>query len=490
MKPRLLLGEQTPRLSVSPSGHFFTYQGKTILMLGDSGTQCVPQNQNIDYREWIDYCASVGINAVHVWAILAPRQKQDGSEVEGRYGYVYPGLTPWARKTSGPDAYDQLKQWDLLKFDDANYWPWMRDLCSYAASKGMIVGITVFFGWPKHSDDWQYHPFNIGNGGHDNNAVQRIYSPGSEVLDEPWSDNWPSAKKTQWIWEKYCQKLIQETNSFGNAFYVFMDEHSYSEGNCGNHFLNFFKNRRALWADWNSRRANVDIVYQQRVDPKTEFFRKPFRPHLELEEGPYQGEGVRHNVWKHGIRGGHYFMHNDQNQETKQTGVMVYDPYVRVGRKDKVQERERWIGYASRLFNEHIKNLDPMIPRDELATGAHCLCNPGVEYVLYTQNGGTICIDLSNVTGAFDIEWYNPRTGIVTPVGQTTGGAWRQFTALDNNDWALHLFKTSAKGNYDFKWYDVTSGHTITQTNVSVPAGDQIWRKPTGVYINRSVKVH
>ena len=47
-------------------------------------------------------------------------------------------------------------------------------------------------------------------------------------------------------------------------------------------------------------------------------------------------------------------------------------------------------------------------------------------------------------------------------------------------------------GNYDLKWYDITNGNTITQTNVSVPAGDQIWPKPLGigdelaVYIKRS----
>ena len=52
--------------------------------------------------------------------------------------------------------------------------------------------------------------------------------------------------------------------------------------------------------------------------------------------------------------------------------------------------------------------------------------------------------------------------------------------------------RNMTKGNYDFKWYDVTNGNTITQTNVSVAGGDQIWQKPSGVgselavYIKRS----
>lgn len=436
------------RLSVSSSGHYLVYKNKAILMFGDSGTHVVLQDRNIDYRQWIDYSASVGINALHVWAMVAPMQKQDGSVIEGRYGYVYPGLTPWARKTTGPDANDQLKQWDLKQFDDVNYWPRIKDLISYAASKDMIVGITVFFGWPKWDTnsrpDWSYHPFNIINGGHlyDNNAVRQIYSPGIEVLNESWSDSWLSTKKTQWIWEKYSEKLIQETNSFGNVFYVFMDEHSYSEGNSGDHFMNFFKKRNALWADWNARRSNVDIVYEQHADPLNEFFRQPLRPIMELEESPpYMGNELRYRIWRHGIGGGHYFVHNDQNQETKQTGIMVYDPYVQGGRKDKVQERERWIGYASQFFNQQIMDLEPMIPHDELAIGARCLANPGIEYALYAQNGGTISVDLRGITGSFKVKWYNPRTGLVTLAGQTTGGDWRQFTAFDNDDWALLLTK-------------------------------------------------
>jgi hypothetical protein len=51
--------------------------------------------------------------------------------------------------------------------------------------------------------------------------------------------------------------------------------------------------------------------------------------------------------------------------------------------------------------------------------------------------------------------------------------------------------KNMAAGLYDFTWYDVKSGHTIIQQNVSVDAGDQSWPKPARIgremaaYINR-----
>ena len=40
----------------------------------------------------------------------------------------------------------------------------------------------------------------------------------------------PRAKKVRRLWEKYSQKLIDETLGIGNVFHVFMDEHSYCTG--------------------------------------------------------------------------------------------------------------------------------------------------------------------------------------------------------------------------------------------------------------------
>ena len=126
-------GSNTSLLSASPSGHYVQYSGKALMLIGDSGTQCVMQNLNLDYRQWIDDCAQRGITAVHIWALVPPRQKRDGSVVEGRYDYIYPGATPWARRADGPPATDGWPQWDLTRFDEGNdpdkhYWPRLRDL--------------------------------------------------------------------------------------------------------------------------------------------------------------------------------------------------------------------------------------------------------------------------------------------------------------------------------------------------------------------------
>lgn len=441
-------------LGTSTSGHYVTYRGTPILLVGDSGTQCVLQNANLDALRWVDECAEAGLNTLHVWSFVAPRQQQDGSEVEERYGYVYPGLTPWARKTSGARARDGGYQWDLHRWDEAGYWPRFRALCDAAQARGLLLGITVFWGWPKHAPDWAYHPFNVANGGPVSDApkphvtqVQRIASPGTEVFQEPWSDGWDAAKQNQWHWEHFAEKLIRETARYDNIFFVSMDEHSYDEGNGGDHFRAFFQKRGCRWVDWDARRAAVDFVFeavshdgeQGRNAGVIEYFqREPARPFLILEGPPYQGEAMRMSLWTALIGGAGFVFHNDAEQETAQTGIMGYDPQVPGG--DTGSGRRAWLGHATRFFNGGIAVIDAMRPMNHLVgPGSFCLAAPGHTYAVYVQASAepAIHLDLADAPGNYTARFFNPRTGDWTPTQTCEGGGTHEFVKPSDGDWAL-----------------------------------------------------
>jgi len=453
-------------IGISDSGHYVTYKGETLMLIGDSGTQCVAQNANLNHRDWIDDCADRGIRAIHVWSFVAVRQKQDGSQIENRWGYIIPDVVPWARKTSGPLAYDQRYQWDLQTFDEGpkkdmtHYWPRLRDLCSYAKSKNMLVGVSMFTGWSKHDYSWVYHPLNISNGGHLTNKKDAVIidTPGTEVWQESWSDSWSNARKTQWVWEQLSIKSINELGSLGNVFFVFFDEHSYSEGNMGDHFRDFFRNRGMLWIDWGQRRDSVDMVYDQfLMRPnknsrlEAQFGKTPIRPFFGFEEGGASGfnytSDLLEMVWRYSMAGGHYFHHNDERQETVTTGIMVYDPKTKPsGNKDKVLERLTWLGNASRFFNEHIDELDSMTPHNDLSSsGTYCLANPGREYVVYSKIGSAANFTV-NLSAAADktlnCRFYNPQNGVFKSTFQRAGGSSSEsFTKPDSNDWVLHILE-------------------------------------------------
>ncbi len=456
-------GRSADGLRVSPGGHYFTYNDQTVMLVGGSGTHCVMQNLKIDYRQWIDDLTARGVNAAHLWGLVAPRQKQDGSVIEGRYGYVYPGVTPWRRRAMGPNATDQLKQWDLTQFDEgtdpnAHYWPRLRDLVAYAKKKNMCVGITLFFGWPKwdtaRRPDWSYHPFNVVNGGHltDNDAVQMIESPGTEVLGEKWSDSWPAAKKTQWVWEKYCEKMITDLGHCRNVFFVFMDEHSYSEGNCGNHFMDFFKRRGQVYVDWDARRGSVDAVYtgtrtstNRNARAVREFNAMPTRPIMLLEGPPYElgSPGLRRSLWTFAIAGGHLFFHDDEGEGTLQTGIMGYDPNVKRGVKPL--RTYDWLGLIARFFNTKVLDLDKMKPHNELIVegkDAYCLADPGNDYAVYLRNGGSVTLKLPRTDGkTFAVEWLNPDTGEYYSEGRVVNGGTVTLTtpSFPEKDWVARV---------------------------------------------------
>jgi hypothetical protein len=72
-------------------------------------------------------------------------------------------------------------------------------------------------------------------------------------------------------------------------------------------------------------------------------------------------------------------------------------------------------------------------------SGSYCFGKAGSVFAIYAHKGGTIDVDLSVVAGVLSVEWFNPRTGIRSTAGSTTGGKTEMFTAPDMQDWVLVL---------------------------------------------------
>jgi len=72
-------------------------------------------------------------------------------------------------------------------------------------------------------------------------------------------------------------------------------------------------------------------------------------------------------------------------------------------------------------------------------SGSLCLADPGHEYMVYRNSGGTITINPSGIGPALRTEWLDPRTGARTPAEAVEGGAKLTFSCPDARDWVLHL---------------------------------------------------
>jgi hypothetical protein len=139
----------------------------------------------------------------------------------------------------------------------------------------------------------------------------------------------------------------------------------------------------------------------------------------------------------------HFLFHNDSGQEDVKTGIMVYDPNVQGGYKDKVLERLDWLGHASTFFNNTISYLDSMAAHNELISSAedtYCLANPGVEYAVYSWSGKSFGLDLSAAAGkTLSVRFYNPRNGQWTEPARFKADGIEKFEKPDSEDWAFHV---------------------------------------------------
>jgi hypothetical protein len=94
-------------------------------------------------------------------------------------------------------------------------------------------------------------------------------------------------------------------------------------------------------------------------------------------------------------------------------------------------------------FSQFVKTtaFERMAPADDLVvTGAaYVLAEEGASYVAYLYQGGTASINLTEVSGTVEVDWFNPRTGVFQDAPSVSGGAARSFTAPGAGDWALRL---------------------------------------------------
>jgi hypothetical protein len=84
-----------------------------------------------------------------------------------------------------------------------------------------------------------------------------------------------------------------------------------------------------------------------------------------------------------------------------------------------------------------------MEPADRLVSGAtgYGLAKSGQVYLVYLPAGGAASLDLTGVTGVFDVSWFDPRNGgglQTGSVARITGGAVVPIGLPPNNtglDW-------------------------------------------------------
>jgi hypothetical protein len=439
----------------SQAGHYLSWKGHPILLVGDSVTQgWMECGTNFDQRSYVDALAGRGVNLLMLWAFKgtdARRQQQDK-----RLGYDAPELWPWA---GSPEA----RSFDLRRFNPA-YFSRLKELVNYAESKGIVVLITVHDGWTKTCFDG--HPFNqaLGNGPLAAREQYVALADGRREMPAEFDAAWDWRQQNQYFQERFCAELIATLQPFSNVIYEMFNEGEWYDKarrrEHEQHFLAFFRarcqnlllsNSDAIAGDRPHQDAKVDVVTlhpQGWVGQAGLFasgFRKaPPRPYLYSEPVPeFDGEKpsldeIRRSMWEVTMAGAGWVNQNDPS--------FGWDKHAAIAAKAAPRDLAYdFAGHCARFFNEGSVRFWEMSPQSGLAGTGACLAQPGVEYLVYLASGGITTVDLSAARGReLRVRWFNPRTGEFQSAEAVQGGSSKQeFKPPFAGDAVLHLRSNS-----------------------------------------------
>ena len=99
-------------------------------------------------------------------------------------------------------------------------------------------------------------------------------------------------------------------------------------------------------------------------------------------------------------------------------------------------------GHCARFFNDSGIDLVGMVPDGRWASSGICMVAKGRRYIVYSQSGSSVTVNLSTETGEFVGRWYDPRTGQFSTSFTVQGGnAAVSINKPGGGDAVLHLEK-------------------------------------------------
>jgi hypothetical protein len=107
----------------------------------------------------------------------------------------------------------------------------------------------------------------------------------------------------------------------------------------------------------------------------------------------------------------------------------------------KAMEPQGWLYPYLDILGDFMESLPlaEMGQDSTISSTQACEFTHGVRYAIYAPNGGTFTVNLTGTSGTFDGQWLNPRTGAWSSTFTVEGGAVRNVTAPDGDDWVLRL---------------------------------------------------
>ncbi len=399
--------------------------------------------------------------------------------------YEQPQWQAWTRDTalvdplpyerSGPGlAADGKPKFNLDQFNEA-YFKRLRSRVIDAGSRGIYVSVMLFQGWSQNKlgdslcDPFRSHPFNKMN---NVNGID-VLNTNSDEAGKPTLHSLGNQAALKYQ-EAYVKKVIETINDLENVLYEIINEGGTTEW-CY-HMIHFIRSAEKNMAKQHliglGNRIAPPMLNKELWESPADYISPCWEPVGYSNPG---GLFVQHygydppannrdkvcipdtdHLW--GIGGNYKWVWKSM---TRGLNPIFMDPWQPVvGRVDPktadfafvggitTNQRNypdydllrKNMGYARHYAQK--MDLVHMTPREDLATTRYCLAKPGYEYLIYFPESGRATVDLTDVQGELEVEWFIPVTNQTLKNPNTVkGGYFANFTAPFVGDAVLYLKK-------------------------------------------------
>jgi len=161
---------------------------------------------------------------------------------------------------------------------------------------------------------------------------------------------------------------------------------------------------------------------------------------------------IRRAAWKATIAGG-VGIHVRHNALFCPAGITECDRYFHIAALHDELNSEGWLSHVNSFVQNHLGEIfGAMTPAPDLVNssgGKFALADPGRNRILFFLmgtgdawdggDGGPVSLTLGNTSGSFHADWFDPRTGILTPIGALPGGETHTLPPPSGEDWLVLL---------------------------------------------------
>ena len=441
-------GGGTGTSGLTRAGRWFQYDGEYRYFVGYD-YQSLAIRTNLDYRDALDHFQSYRINKVRLW--LYPWFMGEGV------------LTPWAYS----DGQHDLDVWDPA------YWQRMHEFLDEAASRDIIVELTLFApNWAPKEAQWTNGSWRVAynsmfnvNGAFTTNAQGHFFP---DFFDLDLSETSTSGKTLADYQQALVDKAVVELGAHRNVYFEICNEFP----------VVFDDNQDAIHTlyPW-------QVHWADRVDSATE---RLVTAHSHQGSGAHT-KGVEH-FWDEGsidVLNFHFYsgdpakisslLHDAQSkdkvlqqnesfdhleeldQTTRENWAMFsaagYGFFFGRDKDIPVIGDAAWQKGAERLralrdiaesvsfwsmaaVDEQGNEYDQLVSQGPAGSNWQVLANPGVEYVVYlwgSKSTTPLRIDLP--AGNYSFEWFDPRDGDSLATGMVTGADGTEVAAPAVSGW-------------------------------------------------------